>query len=76
MLIIPQVVLFPDFSPSGMSVHFIPYGKKMISRVQKKFGRFVTLSTAQKQNVERLQKKGAEHPRSRQDCKGVLSGVQ
>jgi hypothetical protein len=27
ILKIPQIVEFPHFSPSGMSVHFIPYGK-------------------------------------------------
>jgi hypothetical protein len=31
----PQVLEFPDFSPSGMSVHFIPYRKGKISTVRK-----------------------------------------
>jgi hypothetical protein len=36
-------VKFPDFSPSGMSVHFIPYRKDKIRTVWKKSGQLVTL---------------------------------
>jgi hypothetical protein len=33
---IPQVVEFPDFSLSGMTVHFIPYRKAKLRTVWKK----------------------------------------
>jgi hypothetical protein len=40
----PQVLEFPDFSPSGTSVHFITYRKDKIRAVRKKkSGRLVTL---------------------------------
>jgi hypothetical protein len=43
ILNIPQVVKFPDFLPSGMSVHFIPYRKGKIKTIRKKSARLVTL---------------------------------
>jgi hypothetical protein len=40
----PQVLEFPDFSPSGLTVHFITYRKDKIRAVRKKkSGRLVTL---------------------------------
>jgi hypothetical protein len=36
---IPQVIECPDFSPSGMSDHFIPYSKYKIKTVRKISGK-------------------------------------
>jgi hypothetical protein len=33
---IPKIVEFPDFPPSGFSVHFVPYRKDKIRTVRKK----------------------------------------
>jgi hypothetical protein len=43
ILSIPQVVDFPDSSPSGIRVHFIQYRKDKIRTVRKKSGLLITL---------------------------------
>jgi hypothetical protein len=46
------VVKFQDFSPSGISVHFILYRKNKIKRVRKNSGRLVTLCDYPNTDVE------------------------
>lgn len=38
-----QVIEFPDFSLSGLGVHFVPYRKDEIRSVRKKSRRLITL---------------------------------